>query len=135
MSVCKEVAMSVWLDRTLICGPYMALVTSDKEFGKVLKHLKIPRDGMRWIKNDYSDACVTYLQNKKGKLVCVVAIRPQKHINGIQIACLLVHEAVHIFQGWCDRTGESNPSSEFEAYSIQSISQELMSKYHERVCK
>ena len=40
-----------------------------------------------------------------------------------------MHEAVHIFQRWCDDRGEHTPSHEFQAYSIQWISQELMEEF------
>jgi hypothetical protein len=46
-----------------------------------------------------------------------------------QVYALLVHEAVHIWQDVKHRIGEDNPSSEFEAYAIQNISQELMLAY------
>ena len=42
---------------------------------------------------------------------------------------LLVHEAVHVWQAFCEDIGEKSPSDEFEAYSIQSISYELMTAY------
>lgn len=121
-----------WLNRDLMVGPYMTLVLSDAEFGAALKHCKLPRDGTEWIKTAHADATVHWADHPSGGIVCIVAIRPKPTTTGIQIASLLVHEAVHIFQKYCDHIGEDSPSSEFEAYSIQRIAQSLMESYAER---
>ncbi|ELW84528.1 MULTISPECIES: hypothetical protein [Acinetobacter] len=49
----------------------------------------------------------------------------------IQVHSLLLHEAVHIWQRIKLRMGESDPSKEFEAYSIQRIAQDLFAMYEE----
>lgn len=46
-----------------------------------------------------------------------------------EIMALLVHECVHAFQFLCQVIGETRPSDEFEAYSIQSIFQETQEAY------
>lgn len=77
-------------------------------------------------------ATMHWFDNLKGgedlSIVCVDrnAIRDS---SGTAIAALLVHEAVHVFQHICERIGEETPSKEFEAYSIQRISQDLMYFY------
>lgn len=45
------------------------------------------------------------------------------------IVCLLVHEAVHVWQQMCEHCGDDNPSHETEAYAIQRISAELIDAY------
>jgi hypothetical protein len=54
-------------------------------------------------------------------------------VTAVQIAALLVHEAVHIWQQYCADIGEKEPASEQEAYAIQSISQTLMEEYARRL--
>ena len=49
----------------------------------------------------------------------------------IQIHSLLLHEAVHIWQRIKQLMAESDPSKEFEAYSIQRIAQDLFAMYEE----
>ena len=62
-------------------------------------------------------------------MVCVDALDGR---NGVEVAGMLVHEAVHIWQEWCDHYGETNPGREQEAYAIQAISQELMAEFARR---
>jgi len=123
-----------WLDRSLITGPRLALVLSEKEFSRVLKSFGLAvTKGPAWIKTEHADATTHWFTPKDGQLTCVIAIRPRPGITGIQIASLLVHEAVHVFQRYCDCVGEDEPSAEFEAYSIQQIAQNLMVAYSERM--
>lgn len=53
----------------------------------------------------------------------------------IEIYGLLLHEAVHIWQKVKKLMGEKEPSSEFEAYSIQAIAQDLFTMYEESEVK
>lgn len=63
----------------------------------------------------------------KGKECAIVCIRPND--NDAQVYALLVHEAVHIWQRVKELLGEHSPSAEFEAYSIQRISLELIDSW------
>lgn len=49
----------------------------------------------------------------------------------IQIAALIVHEAVHIKQAILESVGEDNVGHETEAYLVQRIAQDLMYMYAE----
>lgn len=63
-------------------------------------------------------------------LVCMDLVKSLAH-TPIEIAGLLVHEAVHIWQKDCELRGEEEPSKEYEAYAIQIISQNLMWQYRD----
>ncbi len=39
---------------------------------------------------------------------------------------ILAHEAVHVWRHIREKIGETDPSSEFEAYAVQSITQFLL---------
>ncbi len=82
-----------------------------------------------FIKNEHSSATMHTLANDTGKLVHLVCLRPNLKIKPEQIYAMLVHEAVHIWQKFRKHIGERKPSSEFEAYFIQSISQVLIESY------
>jgi hypothetical protein len=121
-----------WLNRDLIVGPYLGLALSQKDFEAALRHCKVPKTEWADFINAGADATMHTLTNPDGGMVCIVGIRPGPEHTGPQIAAMLVHEAVHVWQAWCDKIGEREPSSEFEAYSIQAISQRLMCAYAEK---
>ncbi|WP_242100976.1 hypothetical protein, partial [Acinetobacter baumannii] len=51
----------------------------------------------------------------------IVQIGDTSDKDQIQVYGLLLHEAVHVWQKMKKLMGEREPSSEFEAYSIQAI--------------
>ena len=119
-----------WLDRELITGPYIALVLSEKGFHAAMRHCKIPKtERSNWIKSPSADATAHTLINPSGDLCCIVALRRKPNMDPNGVVGLLVHESVHIWQQFKAHIGENNPSSEFEAYVIQSIAQRLISDY------
>ena len=119
-----------WRDRRIAApGPYITLCLNEQQFNKALRDCGIPAGSVRFLKTEYADATCHYLNNKRQELACIVCIGDYSKRNGIEIAGLLVHEAVHIWQQYASRIGEDSPGSEQEAYAIQSISQELMAEF------
>lgn len=70
---------------------------------------------------------------KDGKALCIVTVAPNvdEKCDAIQIAALLTHEAVHVWQAMRDAMGERNPGVEQEAYSVMHITQCLLNAYQE----
>lgn len=124
-----------WLDRTLFKGPYLTVVIDQKSFDGVMKRLEQP-SGVPFC-NEGGDATTHTYLNKDKQLCCIVGIRPTEDVDGIEVAALLVHEAVHIWQqvrsqivaGYIDPSRVSGLEAEMEAYAIQNISAELMLEY------
>ena len=118
-----------WLDRNLaVPAPFLTLCLTVEQWRKAIKNTGIdPQTPM--FGNGYSDATTTILSNNDGDLMALVAVRTPSKLKPIEIACLLVHEAVHIWQEYCDNIGEHKPGSEQEAYAIQLLSKELMQEY------
>lgn len=86
-----------------------------------------------FLQTSHSGATTHWWDAPKGHKPCVIVCMAQmKGAELEQYYSLLVHEAVHIFQRVCDYIGEDKPSDEFEAYSIQAISQELMYAWKNR---
>ena len=115
-----------WLDRTLILSPvYYTLCTSEKTLAIELKRIKLKRDLVKTID---TGATTTFFCNDDGETMAIVCLFNHKY-DIEQINAILAHEAVHIWQDIRGLIGEKNPSAEFEAYSIQKITQELLYEY------
>ena len=122
-----------WLDRGFIYGPHYTLCLNEKEFHAALDHLGVVNKPS--FLNRYASATTHFPENQKGKLCAVVCLGDWKEHNGVEIAGLLTHEAVHIFQEWCLRHGEVAPGQEIEAWSIQWLAQNLMWEFARRTVK
>lgn len=121
-----------WLDRDTVRAPHLALCLSEEEFHQACRHLNEPVS--EWCPPGLCGCTHTFI--REGKVSCVVVVAEgQPDTDGIQIASLLVHEAVHVFQRLCDSIGEDRPSREFEAYSIERIAERLMREYARRMVK
>lgn len=122
-----------WLGRSLVEGPRLALVLSERDYHRAMTSFNVPLSQRpSWINSGHADATAHTLEHPLHGIAVVVALRVRDGLDGIQIAALLVHEAVHAWQHFCERIGESRPSSEFEAYAIQSMAQRLMYSYAEQ---
>lgn len=115
-----------WLDRRIAApGPYLCLCLNEATFRSALRHLKSP-EIPQWCRKS---ATTHMLENEDGRLCCVVTMRGWEGRNPIEVAGLLVHEAVHVWQNYCRDIGEHEAGDEQEAYAIQSIAQELMADF------
>jgi hypothetical protein len=121
-----------WLDRRVACpGPYLALVLSQAEFDAAIKACGRPL-GAPYLSTKRADATTHLLTDGKGESVAIIALGDVAARGAIEIAGLLVHEAVHVWQEHCENIGERFPGNEQEAYAIQGIAQELMAEYARR---
>lgn len=122
-----------WLDRRIAApGPFLALALNQQQLASACRDL-----GM--VTPEFFDAPGssgrTWVFDGKRGLACIVAIKDFEARTPIEIAGLLVHEAVHVWQQYADDIGERNPGSEQEAYAIQSIAQELMAEFARQIEK
>jgi len=119
-----------WLDRRIAApGPYLSLCLSEDEFRASVRKLKAP-EIPKWCS---SDAVTHKFDHYGGKLCCVVCMKGWEGRNPIEVAGLLVHEAVHVWQAYADHIGERFEGMEQEAYAVQSIAQELMAEFARRM--
>lgn len=126
--------MNKWLDRSLIVGPYLTLCLSEEHYHRVMRYLDIEQPWNKWVTDD-ANATMHSMTHKKNGLCCVVCLRTDDTKAGVQIASILVHEAVHVVERYMEYINEAHPSSEFLAYSIQNVAQELMQSYAEQMTK
>lgn len=117
-----------WLDRRIACaGPYLALCLNEDQFRAACKHIRCA-EPPPFTLNSWSHATAHYFEGPRG-LTVIVCLKDWSGRNPVEVAGLLVHEAVHVWQEYADRIGERNPGREQEAYAIQAISQELMAEF------
>lgn len=79
-----------------------------------------------------SDARTTFTDPSEYNVIhpiALVTLNNELDKDPIQVASLLVHEAVHIKQAILEYFGEQNVGHETEAYMVQRISQDLMNMY------
>lgn len=123
----------VWLGGTLIVGPKMALCLSEKEWLAKLAEIKCETTE-RWV-NPGAHATTHFFDASDGGTASVICLNAAGNWKGTHIAALLVHEAVHVWQAYRKHIGEQEPSAEFEAYAIQSLTQSLFDAYSKRIRK
>lgn len=121
-----------WRDRRIAApGPHLCLCLNEATFHAALAHCGV-KDRPGFMHNNHSHATTHYLEDKDGQAVCIVTLGPWTSRSPVEVAGLLVHEAVHVWQQYCGRIGEHRPGVEQEAYGIQSIAQELMQSFWEQ---
>jgi hypothetical protein len=122
-----------WLDRRIAApGPYLTLCLAPDELSAALRRIKYTGPAVAWVVPG-KHAVVHTLTDPRGQDTCIVCLDDWQGRNPIEVAGLLVHEAVHIWQQYADDIGEHNPGREQEAYAIQAISQELMAEFARRM--
>ena len=121
-----------WLDRRIAApGPFLALCLNEDQLVSACKDLKL-KPPSYFVRNAWSHATVHHYEAPAG-LACIVCLRGYDEHTPVEVAGLLVHEAVHIWQEYADRIGEEHPGSEQEAYAIQCIAQELMAEFARQI--
>ncbi|AOJ10349.1 hypothetical protein [Burkholderia mayonis] len=114
----------------------LGLCIDERDYLREMRRLKIKSPNA--FVTAGKSATMHWFDHKRGgddlAIVCIDMMRLRK-CPGTAIAALLVHEAVHVFQSIRESMGEEHPSSEFEAYSIQRISQDLMFMYQQSMKK
>lgn len=124
---------TTWMSRCLIEGDHLKVCTDEADYYRTLRYLKIPiADWDRWLMQD-ALATTHYFTTPKGSRVTIVCIPVKPEIDGIDVATLLVHEAVHVVQEYFRYICEDNPGSEIEAYAIQNVSASLLRAYRDKL--
>lgn len=121
---------SPWLNKTLVISPVpYALCKTDKAFKKTMRDMGLKNKQFPDFIGVGADAS-THIFDCDGESCAIVCIGEHNETHSqAEIAGLLTHEAVHVWQEIRAILGENSPSAEFEAYSIQSIAQNLIEAY------
>lgn len=122
-----------WLDRALVVLPHFyGLCLDEKDFRRELKSLKVPRANWPpFLASTHANATAHFFEKGDGGFCAIITLADTAGRSTAQVHAMLVHEAVHLWQETRSILGEKSPSSEFEVYAVQSISQRLMEAYDE----
>ena len=122
----------IWCSRptTFIPFPFFGLCRTEADLSKALKKLKIS-DPCPFKASSGANASTHTFEWNESDVVCIVTLGSTKGFNRHQIYGLLAHEAMHVWQKTREMIGEKEPSSEFEAYSMQFICTQLFKAYEE----
>ena len=120
-----------WLDRRVAApGPFLCLCLTEPEFRAAVSKIKcVPTP--EWCSKDA--ATHVFKHGGSGDSTCVVCMRGWEGRNPVEVAGLLVHEAVHVWQEYADSIGERAHGAEQEAYAVQWIAQSLMAEFARRL--
>lgn len=122
-----------WCDRALVESPYNYGICFTKEdYQATLK-----ANGVQEIEYDEcglgdpkGSARVSFYKPMSGQRLAIVCLgEGHEKLKLTVVYGLLVHESAHIWQAILEEQCDTEPSSEYEAYSLQSISQNLMEQY------
>lgn len=123
-----------WLDRRIAAaGPFLTLCTDERQYKEAMRHLNLSAVPA-WVSPGAS-ATTHHASNADGRLACIVCIDGWRGRDPVEVAGLLVHEAVHVWQEYADGIGEREPGREQEAYAVQSIAQELMAEFRRQMTR
>lgn len=121
-----------WLNRNLIVMPiWYCLCLTEKQYFGAMKHCGVTDSEPSLWAEQRTGARACFAIDKAKKRVCFVCLNESGDEEPLQVAALLMHEAVHIWQRYSRDLGSHYDvhSDEFEAYSIQQIAQQLMYAY------
>ncbi len=122
-----------WCNTALLCSNYIGICFNEKDFYKELRRLKVkPSSWSNWL-SDGALATTHFLESGKGNNIAMVCIPIYTDKDGIEIASILVHEAVHVLQDYFEYIGESEPGKETQAYALEAISKSLMFAYRDEL--
>ena len=132
MSRCKAKQKPyLWLERTVApVAPFITLVRNEEDYLDAMAHCKV-QNPEQWVVKEGA-AATHLLDHATDGVCCVVAIHVTDQ-TPIQIAALLVHEAVHVVQHYFEQIAERHPAIEQTAYAIQYMSQTLMEEYFRQI--
>jgi hypothetical protein len=99
-----------------------------KEFDREMK--RFGASPIPMLASPQANATAHHITTSDGRECTIVALGSgHEKYSLLQVLALLTHEAVHIWQFYCESIGERYPGKEQEAYAVQTISQNLWDAY------
>ena len=123
-----------WCPRVLVNSPhYLGFCATEADFKAEMERMKVERPPL-WVSHKWAGATTHefFLEDKLTAIVCLnTELMKEQTFTEAQVHAMLVHEGMHVWRYIREHIGEREPSSEFEAYSMQEITQGLFVAYRE----
>lgn len=104
-------------------APLMGLCVSEDAYIREMRRLKVD-NYPAWVIG--GDATTHIFDTEGGRVTTIICIRLREGVDYVQVAALIAHEVVHIWQEIRENINEKQPSPEFEAYTVQYILQKML---------
>lgn len=127
--------MTRWLNPTLLTCNHVGICFNERDFHRELRRMKVPAHHLPSWLIEGALATTHHLTSEKGSRASIVCVPVRPDWEGIEVAGLLVHEAMHVVQEAMDYIGETTVGRETQAYAIQNISVRLMTAYRDELFK
>ena len=125
--------MTRWLNPTLLTCDHIGICFNEKDFYRELRRLKVPSQNWGSWLSEGALATTHHLTSGKGNRASIVCVPVKPEEEGVSMATLLVHEAVHVVQEYFEWIGEAQVGKETQAYAIQHVSAQLMRAYRDEL--
>lgn len=117
----------IWCDRGWM-PTYFGFCPSERAWRREMKLMGVKDDPPPEYPTSDGKAS-QFLEGGKNCVLVTISERIDKKRDRLGVVGLIVHEAMHVWQHIRRDIGETEPSPEFEAYALQSISIQLCSAY------
>lgn len=111
---------------------YIGFCSTEKEYKTQLKKLGINDGNYSFLGSDHANATLHSMTSTDGKYLLLLCfdMESAKTRTPIEVAGLIAHESMHVWQQTRDYIGERD-TKETEAYFVQYVSQFFMECYEE----
>ncbi len=125
--------MTKWLNPTLLTCDHIGICFNEGDFHRELRRMKVPPSQWSSWLTEGALATTHHLTSEKGSRASIVCIPIRTDMDGVNIAGILMHEAMHVLQDYLEYIGEQAVGRETQAYAVQAISVRLMEAYRDEL--
>jgi hypothetical protein len=106
--------------------PYYTFIADEREYLALMKRMGVAKP-YRWINEGAHGTTHYHMYKKLGDIAVVCIDRAWIRTAPLYVlAGLIAHEAWHVWEKYMEMIDERKPSSEFSAYGMERIVEELM---------
>lgn len=123
----------IWCNNGWFGGFHYGFCPSAKAWKREMKNMNVKTP----ISYPTTAGRCSFFNGSDNEQSCIVTVADEMDTekDPAMVFGVIAHEAVHVWQTLMERIGEEKPSDEFEAYSVQAITQHLAWAYRDSIRK